>query len=582
MDRLLGRTKISVWAADNNPIAIVGPRGEVTVITLIKNWFLGLSIRWKLQLGFFAVTMLTTLYNRWIAGNELQKMIEIAQRGGAGVPVVRELQAGYNAFLLNSVWESGIEFALQFMLIGLLAALFVKPIQALVDALKKVEQGDLTQGVAQTCRDELGQVQKSFNDMIGQLGRIMRLIEENGRQMGQSTYQITAISHEISDIAKHEQQRSEQVSSATDALYRISETARQLADEAKANSQQTEQRARAGLATVQANIGDMQNTVDEVNRAAAEVGELTEAAKQIHAIIDTIHTIAGQTNLLALNAAIEAARAGEEGRGFAVVADEVRNLAVRTTGATDEIASIIDRLNRKILQVTQAMEHVVQGTHANQARAQSTAEVFDIMASEITQTAQANDRISVASREQIGQFATLRGNLGELFDTLQSNTSKVEVTANISDDLYKITQQLNGLIAGFRFEHTVREIARAPQEKRRNPRFEQSLLAQVKNGDRVLDGVTSDLSLSGMQLRIHERLPEGEAVHFALVPPADDRGSYAQQLPIELSGRVCRLRVDDGSHYYGIEFIGLDQAKIAKLKACIEFFHRKAEYVAAA
>ena len=114
------------------------------MITRIKNWFLGLSIRWKLQIGFFTVTMVTTLYNRWIASIELQKMIEIAQQGGATAQVVQRLQDDYNNFLFNSIWESGIEFALQFLLIGMLAALFVKPIQALVVALKKVAQGNLT------------------------------------------------------------------------------------------------------------------------------------------------------------------------------------------------------------------------------------------------------------------------------------------------------------------------------------------------------------------------------------------------------------------------------------------------------
>ena len=32
---------------------------------LVPRWFLGLSIQWKLQLGFFVVTMVTIMVNRW-------------------------------------------------------------------------------------------------------------------------------------------------------------------------------------------------------------------------------------------------------------------------------------------------------------------------------------------------------------------------------------------------------------------------------------------------------------------------------------------------------------------------------------
>jgi methyl-accepting chemotaxis protein len=144
----------------------------------MAGWFSRLSIRWKLQLGFFVVTMITTVFNRLLATHELTKMIDIARAGNVAPAVIAQLEANRATYIFNSFWESGIEFAVQFMVIGFVATLFVRPIQALRDAMQSMAKGDLMHEIKQSAEDEVGQLQFSFNALRKRFAEILRGIED--------------------------------------------------------------------------------------------------------------------------------------------------------------------------------------------------------------------------------------------------------------------------------------------------------------------------------------------------------------------------------------------------------------------
>lgn len=138
-------------------------------------------------------------------------------------------------------------------------------------------------------------------------------------------YKIVKFATDITPQVKREAE----VSSAANTAYEI--------------SQQTDVSANRGAQVVQDTVVTMNKIVDQMSSASEGIEALGRQSHLISSIVQTIGGIAQQTNLLALNAAIEAARAGEQGRGFAVVADEVRQLAGRTSQATEEIVSVVQR-----------------------------------------------------------------------------------------------------------------------------------------------------------------------------------------------------------------------------------------------
>lgn len=111
--------------------------------------------------------------------------------------------------------------------------------------------------------------------------------------------------------------------------------------------------------------GTMQRVVDSVvhnSKLGMELVELTEGiareTESVRALLGEIGGISKQTNLLALNAAIEAARAGEAGRGFAVVADEVRDLSARTSDFSQQIVTLVDRVQANVKMTESALANM--------------------------------------------------------------------------------------------------------------------------------------------------------------------------------------------------------------------------------
>jgi methyl-accepting chemotaxis protein len=536
-------------------------------------FFQNLSIRWKFQFIFFTVTMITTLYNRWLATAALDDFVEIARSGGASDSVVKSLEVARESFIFHAIWESGVEFIIQFILIAIVASFFVRPIRELIEALQEVKSGNLMKEVVIRNKDEIGELENHFNQMTQKLRSILEGVDNSARSMRQSAFQIATISHEISDIGKKEQANSAAVSEATKNMSKISEGVQITANTVSEQAQDMAIHANEGIAMVDDNLTTMTTTINDVKDVSQDVQVLSETATKISTISSTISQIAEQTNLLALNAAIEAARAGESGRGFAVVADEVRLLASNTSSSAQEISTIISTLHNNVGKASNAMDGVANSVELSGNNAEKIAISIKSIGEKIHHVVNSNEEIVTHSGEQIESLTSLQQTLNLLFNTMGTNAEKVDVTAHIGDNLYELTGELEAILSSFTFREVI-QFEKRKNELRSYPRLERNMIISIEQLGKLCEGLTEDISLEGARIQLPQPLAtEQGRVLLSIKLPTEDLKSFKIQTPLALDAEIqWHKLLNDKKHQYGLKFMNITAADKENLTNIFSFY----------
>ncbi len=350
---------------------------------------------------------------------------------------------------------------LQGLMIGLilLIALTIDTIQRrltnvlhrLVPALSAWAAGDFSGEVQlQAQTRELRDIEESLNRLRLYLVDLVGTIRGHAEQVAGSSRTLADLSNGLHSGAERQAGDTAQI---RDALGELEGTILQVAGDASQAANASRDAGRAveqGQSVIGHSLTGLHGLVGEVQNNAQAIERLAEETATIGKVLTVIRGIADQTNLLALNAAIEAARAGEMGRGFAVVAEEVRSLALRTSGATEEIQQLIARLQQAAHSSLEAMRSQVghaQST-ANQAAAADSA-LAEIVGA-IRTIANMAERIAAATAQQSGAVSEIRGHSERIHSLGGDNLQRIGQSRQQGEQLLLLGGELHTAVQAFR------------------------------------------------------------------------------------------------------------------------------------
>jgi PAS domain S-box-containing protein len=178
--------------------------------------------------------------------------------------------------------------------------------------------------------------------------------------------------------------------------------------------------------------------------------EINSKMKEIGKIVKLIRDIANQTNLLALNAAIEAARAGDAGRGFAVVAAEVKSLAQESRGSAENIAAMIEDLQKRSQKsaeaVVQASQQVTQGSRD----VEDTLTVFNKIVESVAKISQSSTEVATATEQQSASVEEITASVHEVSGLIKGTAKEAgdaaaatEEASAALDEITKVVEKVN-------------------------------------------------------------------------------------------------------------------------------------------
>jgi methyl-accepting chemotaxis protein len=311
-------------------------------------------------------------------------------------------------------------------------------------------EGDLTQRLPAAGNDEITGIARSFNHFVEQIQNVVSQVQHTSEQVISSTGRITRCSEKIRTLTDSQMQQTDMAATGSEEMTQTIKEVAGSAESAADFARQADDNVSSGASIMQRTQQQIHALADNMRSSRDVIQNLRNETDSIGSVLDVIRGIAEQTNLLALNAAIEAARAGEQGRGFAVVADEVRTLASRTQESTEEINTMITRLQEQAAQAVAAMEQSADSSETTADMSQQAADTIARISEAVSSITEMNLSIASAVEQQSAAANEINGNIVQVVESTGGINLAMQNAEQETTELAQTSNELSQLVNRFK------------------------------------------------------------------------------------------------------------------------------------
>ncbi|MBV0934578.1 cache domain-containing protein [Marinobacterium sp. A346] len=353
------------------------------------------------------------------------------------------------------IWilASGLVLALLVSAVNLLLSRrMLAPLQETAQALLDIAEGegDLTRRLDVHSQDEVGDVARGFNGFVDKIHQLVQEVQAAVGSLSESTRSMSTVVDQTQQDTRQQRDDTGRTAAAIEQMVAAVQEVAASATMAAEAARQADEDAHSGDRVVADTITSINRLADDVHRSAEVITRLGDDADTIGTVVGVISDIAEQTNLLALNAAIEAARAGDQGRGFSVVADEVCTLASRTQQSTEQIQSMIERLQQGAREAVSVMANSREQSSATTARASEASQSLHQITASVATINEMNTQIASAAEQQTAVANEIASSVQQVAVIADKADHNAGILAETTRGMSELEQRLNRLVMTFR------------------------------------------------------------------------------------------------------------------------------------